>query len=529
MAAAPPSKTDPGDRARALKEMLRLLPLFKDLESYDPIDFELDLCFGVAQLPEGAPKRPSGVRTESVPAGAAFLFQRSLSTEVFVLLDGEAGAYFAEPGGGSELVESYKAGDWFGESSALSSTPALATVRADRPCSALVLDARFFKKLWREDETFRNRVEERYRERSLILHLKASPLFSGLSRQELLSLRTQAKLETFAEDGDEKKGGVVIASEGDDATDFFLVRSGGVKCAKKDPFGRERVLFFAMANSSFGEEVLSSTDRTWPGTIETLTRTDVVRIPRAAFETLRASRPKLVEALSRRAEQLLAGGLSSGSRGRLAEDELDVMVFGQSVKGGEALVIDKRKCVRCNACVEACVSVHDDGLPRISKVGTRVETDMTLITACYHCAVPDCMASCNYGAIRRDTEGTVVFVYDNCVGCAACVEGCPYDVIRLVPPLCGPAPAAKGTPEKTKTAFAWLKRLFLGPSVVPLGPQAPFTGKELKVVNLGGEEVGVNAKAIKCDLCAGLPFEACVYNCPTFAISRRRPEELFLR
>ena len=33
-------------------------------------------------------------------------------------------------------------------------------------------------------------------------------------------------------------------------------------------------------------------------------------------------------------------------------------------------------------------------------------------------------------------------------------------------------------------------------------------------------------KAIKCDLCAGLPFEACVYNCPCDAISRRSPEAL---
>ena len=27
-------------------------------------------------------------------------------------------------------------------------------------------------------------------------------------------------------------------------------------------------------------------------------------------------------------------------------------------------------------------------------------------------------------------------------------------------------------------------------------------------------------KAIKCDLCSGLPFEACVYNCPCTAITR---------
>ena len=79
------------------------------------------------------------------------------------------------------------------------------------------------------------------------------------------------------------------------------------------------------------------------------------------------------------------------------------------------------------------------------------------------------------------------FVYDNCVGCAACIDACPYGVIRMVEP----------------------------------------SGEASSVINIGGEEVPVDGKAIKCDLCAGLPFEACVYNCPTSAISRRAPEDLF--
>ena len=49
-----------------------------------------------------------------------------------------------------------------------------------------------------------------------------------------------------------------------------------------------------------------------------------------------------------------------------------------------------------------------------------------------------------------------------------------------------------------------------------------------RVVSIGGERSKVDGKVIKCDLCAALPFEACVYNCPTSAIHRRRPETLFL-
>ena len=36
-----------------------------------------------------------------------------------------------------------------------------------------------------------------------------------------------------------------------------------------------------------------------------------------------------------------------------------------------------------------------------------------------------------------------------------------------------------------------------------------------------------HAEYHKCDRCEGLPFEACVYNCPCNAISRRAPSEVF--
>ena len=48
-------------------------------------------------------------------------------------------------------------------------------------------------------------------------------------------------------------------------------------------------------------------------------------------------------------------------------------------------------------------------------------------------------------------------------------------------------------------------------------------------VESDGSNLIVNGKTIKCDLCAGLPFEACVYNCPTTAILRKEPQSLFER
>jgi Fe-S-cluster-containing hydrogenase component 2 len=49
----------------------------------------------------------------------------------------------------------------------------------------------------------------------------------------------------------------------------------------------------------------------------------------------------------------------------------------------------------------------------------------------------------------------------------------------------------------------------------------------MRSAGAGGKLTAVAGKTIKCDLCAGLPFEACVYNCPTTAILRREPQSLF--
>jgi len=44
----------------------------------------------------------------------------------------------------------------------------------------------------------------------------------------------------------------------------------------------------------------------------------------------------------------------------------------------------------------------------------------------------DCMASCNYDAIRM-VDGLPVFDYDKCTGCGACVRACPRNIIEQIP------------------------------------------------------------------------------------------------
>ena len=443
--------------------------------------------------------------------GAVFAHQGEFTNHFYVVLSGGVGAYRTEPGGGpAKLLETLRPGDWFGEVSALSNQPSLATLRAETTCVVLSVPPEVFKALHTGGE-FKKRIDERYRERSLTTHLRIAPLFRQLDEAHLAELKSQVRFESHP-------AGKTLAESGSAADALTLVRSGAVKRTRRSPEGREEILGYYMTNSSFGEHALLEEGNRWDGDLVTMAPTDVLVVPVSVLHSVFASSPQTLVELQQRAQELL-----DEERG---EAELQQMVQRGSVKGGQALVIDLERCVRCNACVESCVAVHEDGVPRLSKKGSRFSFEsapqahhrFNLATSCYNCQVPGCMLSRGFGAIRRDQQGLIRFDYENCVGCAACVSACPYDVIRLAPePGQGSFMEHKGILEQ----IPLLGRLFkkkCSDEVRPVenGPA---------VTNAAG--IPVQAKAIKCDLCAGLPFESCVYNCPTTAISRMSPRELF--
>jgi Fe-S-cluster-containing dehydrogenase component/CRP-like cAMP-binding protein len=500
---------------------LRALELFAELtdEGAELLQFEVLRASDAADPSVAPPRnRTSYVEFGSVAAGDAVQLQGDLATRVGVVLEGELHAIRAERLTGERRVGTYAKGDCFGEVTALSLLPSPVTVRAAAECRIAWLDERLFRMLLEseEDEPFQQRVDEAYRARYLLFHLRFTPLLAELDEAALAQLASECEFVT-------KPAGEAIAEQGAPISAFWLVRSGGLECERVEEDGRRRVLAYYMANSSLGEHAVVAAAAAWPGTLRTRARTELVAIPRARFEKLRALAPASHVALQRLANRVL---MEDGADPAGALEEADVMVERQSWKGGRALVIDQLKCIRCNACVESCASVHRDGIARISKIGTRTSTKNVLITACYHCDVPSCMEKCKFGAIRRDARGSVRFVLENCVGCAECVSGCPYDVIRMTDLL------HEQTARNEPPGFLrrWLGRwLGRGRSigVGTRGGEREF-GLPQVVTSFAGKDEPVGGKAIKCDLCAGLPFEACVYDCPTQAITRRAPESLFL-
>jgi Fe-S-cluster-containing hydrogenase component 2 len=92
-----------------------------------------------------------------------------------------------------------------------------------------------------------------------------------------------------------------------------------------------------------------------------------------------------------------------------------------------------------------------------------------------------------------------------------------------------PPPPAGATEPMFKRHWFLQTIPFLGkkfrgshPATKGAGTAVPEGGRAVGALR-GKESMG---KAIKCDLCAGLPFEACVYNCPTQAIVRINPEKV---
>jgi carbon-monoxide dehydrogenase iron sulfur subunit len=147
------------------------------------------------------------------------------------------------------------------------------------------------------------------------------------------------------------------------------------------------------------------------------------------------------------------------------------------------VVADTSKCMACRACEFACALAHADTNDLVEALFEQGAKPRIYIEAargfavplqCRHCDDAPCVTVCPSGALSRKSDGEPVVVdQGKCIGCAFCVEACPFGVVVLAQ-CSGP-----GVPE-------------------------------------GGHVV------IKCDLCASRLAEglepACVASCPVSAL-----------
>lgn len=350
-------------------------------------------------------------------------------------------------------------GQIFGEIAALGRTPRTATVVAAG--SALLLEMRWqgLRDIRRRDEAFRRHVEEVYRQRSLATHLRSTPLFAHLDAHTLQLLVEQTVFETYGEfdwhasykrfadvpEAERLESEPLIVEQGGYPDGLLLVRSGFARVAQRYHNGL-RTLRYIGQGAMFGvEEVLAGWQQNksvaYTHSLRAVGYADVLRVPTRLVEQFVLPTLSATQIAELRGTEGTTVENSSAAAGRAARADAEALglptalveglVDHHFINGRAAMLINLDRCVRCDACTEACAAAHDNN-PRFNRHGRRLDTLM-VANACMHCVDPVCMIGCPTGAIHRASEaGEVIISDETCIGCGTCANSCPYDNIRMV-------------------------------------------------------------------------------------------------
>jgi Fe-S-cluster-containing hydrogenase component 2/CRP-like cAMP-binding protein len=347
-------------------------------------------------------------------------------------------------------------------------------------------------RLMQESAAFRETLETLYREKAVWTHLESSPVIAALPEADVEQLLQAAEFRTL-------KPGEVLYREGERATGMHLVRSGFLRVARR--FGDdERVLQYFHEGDVCGISAVLF-GGVHSATVSANTRAEVISIPVQAINALLKRSPdtrrRLAEEVSSSEEALGTSEMRPPARGRPSEHlmSLEGLLDDGVVQGREVLIINTAICTNCNNCVDSCERRH--GHSRLDRGGMQFG-DLLFPTACRHCEDPVCLM-CSVSGIVREPDGEIRIVTENCIGCGACAQRCPYGNINMHP--------------RKKDAS-------------PLSIMS-LLGKEKEDIHTAG---GIQDRiAVKCDLCFGYSDYACVTGCPVGAAMRIDPVKAFGR
>jgi Fe-S-cluster-containing dehydrogenase component/CRP-like cAMP-binding protein len=395
-----------------------------------------------------------------------------------------------------------RAGDIFGELAALTRTPRTATVIADGHAALVEIRWQGLRDIMRRSPAIRDHVERQYRENSLRVHLRETPLLENLPDEIVEQVAAATEFESYGNfdwytdfssatkrnAAEQLASEPVIAEEGDEPTGLLLIRSGFARKSTRHGHGHRTEAYLGKGQV-FGWDELVEARATgesvpWRHSLRAVGYVDVLRIPVEIVNELILPNCKLQNAEAS-PQSTIPGStkLTAGDPKSEISDadsrRLDFLADRRILNGTQTMLINLDRCTRCDDCVRACAATHDNN-PRFIRQGPKHE-NVIVANACMHCVDPVCMIGCPTGAIARDSDiGTVRINDRTCIGCATCANSCPYEAIRMV--------------EIREPGGAFL---------VDEATQQPIL------------------KATKCDLCAGqLTGPACQNACPHDALVR---------
>lgn len=414
-----------------------------------------------------------------------------------VLLGGSLDQSIRGPGGRPVQILVLGEGSFFGEMAVMADQPEPYTVRALMPSLVLEIPKAAVDRLMTTSAEFRSTMDELYRRRALWTYARSPTVLSSLPEQAITDLLDKAELRAL-------KAGETVLREGAAPTDAYLVRSGFLRVFRKVEGGKERALVYFREGDMFGLTGLLMGEKQSPFSVQATTRSEVIRIPGNHLFQVLGRYPQ--------ARQVLEGGAQNAERvarentfmpapanagkgipGTQLAMSAEVLVEKGLATGSEVLVVDQNKCVNCQNCVDACGRRHK--YSRLHLRGLQVENYL-FPTACRHCEDPVCLL-CSVNGIVRLATGEITIVEDNCIGCGACAERCPYGNIRMH--------------DADRPQEGFLLRLM------------GLLGLRARKEALEELAPGARRVAVKCDLCAGYPDYACVTACPVGAAFRIDP------
>ncbi len=396
-------------------------------------------------------------------------------------------------------------GEIFGEIASISRSPRTATVIAEEPVELLEIRWQGLRELRKYAPAWKREIDRRYRERSLVRHLRETALLRNLPDEDLATVAEQTRFESYGDfewnaayrsvrEGTTQERLAkepVIAREGDYPNGLILIRSGFARLSRKynhgertisylgkgDVFGLSALLWNHQSNESIGLQF----------SLRAIGYVDILFIPTAVVEKFIAPHFSAEEIAALRAQNRLVSEIDveRDAESTYGPEMIEFLVEERYVNGTATMLIDLDRCTRCDDCVRACAAAHDNN-PKFIRHG-QAQNGIMVVNACMHCVDPVCMIGCPTGAIHRDAlEGQVVINDLTCIGCATCANSCPYDNIQMVQ-----------------------IRDQAGGFIVDAATQTPIL------------------KASKCDLCLDqLGGPACVRACPHDALIRADMREV---
>lgn len=383
-------------------------------------------------------------------------------------------------------------GEFFGEISLLADRRRSSTIRTVDDTILIETPRRTMLKIINSEATVKREVDERF-----TLNTLQTSLSINIFGYEFKELAPKLEVMNF-------KKGEVICNEGDDADSFYVIRSGSVKISKKSKDDIEYVVTYLPSGSYFGETSLIEDNIKRGATVSAANSTEVVRVLSSDFESLLNTRPELENRI--KGEMEIRNVETTALLQSTQDGDSDKSIISDFIKHGvvdstDVLIIDEKKCIRCDNCVKACEGTHG-GQTRLDRRPGPSFGKIHVPIACRHCEGAPCLQDCPPGdAIMRNADGVVTINDETCIGCGNCAGFCPYGVIFMV--------EAKKKPTLINSIWGQASSM-----------TASMFGKK--------ENKGPKVKkgiAVKCDLCKDISGgPACVRSCPTGAAVRVNPD-----